>query len=713
MAAPQDAPEQGFRLRKFQGTQTEMDSTFIGPSFLVASENWIPTQSFRLGKRPGSTLVQSLGKFTVPNLLATHDANGLLYLFAYCIPPTGNAFVQQMVDEGVPTQSPPSAHFAASRTGRMIAFRDRVYAGNGIDPLVSWKLGDPGANTITYSGIASLGVPPVATAVATTGFATIDSGTYSYAWAVLNTTTGLYESRTDIVDASGNPVGLVTVGPNQTLKFPAPTNPGAGKSLRLFVSPRNYPVQYATMQADHVTGEIDLSTVAGTSTPVPMAAGINVYRTGNMFVIWENRLVFSGMLSDPTSVFATDTILPGAEQAAFNQGTLFPSFAKVPLPQICTGVGVCGVTSEFDPTAPLLFFTLSKTLIVEGDPFDPNGSAEIIEVSSRVGCVGHDSIVATPVGTIWCGLDSVYLMPPGGGYPQDIGWPIADQIRAIPVAERASIVATFHRQFYKLAIPEPGGAGNTNVWWLDLRGGGVGSTPSWWGPMTGMTLQALTADPASTSEIDRCYGAVPPNDPTLNSDQTYVLRLHQLNTYTDFLPDYPYPVPIRSRLQSGRFDADMPFNVKIGTRIRLISQVAGLTQLHVLLVTDGGISWPIDPIKLGQGIIPRGQFVHLTPIPGGPPSYQRFNSLLPDGEPNHSGAQFVSISPAEAQTIVPYDRPRGLSMQVSLIHDPTLDAAAGGTANPPFFGLLEIRDFELLFLVSGRKVRFLNERISK
>jgi hypothetical protein len=722
MAAPQDAPEQGFRLRKFQGTQTEMDSTFIGPSFLVASENWIPTQSYRLGKRPGSTLVQDLGNVRVTSLLATHDPGGQLYLYAYVefVTGSGPQQIMQMLNEGTATVDPPRANFPTrGALGRMIAFRDRVYAGNGVDPLVSWKLGDPSANTLTFTAIADDLAPAAPTATtSTTPLSVIPTGTYSFAWGRFNTVTAVYSGRTTVgKNPDGTPnagIGTFTVAPNtQSLSFPVPAHAlGPNEVYRLFISPRNYPVQYATMQVDNqTTGPAVITTIDTGDARVPMAGGTNVIRTGNMFVIWQNRVVFSGMASDPTSVFATDTILPGTEQQAFNLGTLFPDFAKVALPQICTGIGVCGVTSEYDPTAPLLFFTRSKTFIVSGDPFDPNGAATLVEVSSRVGCIGHDSIVATPVGTIWCGLDSIYLMPPGGGYPQDIGWPIANQIRQIPVAQRQQIVATFHRQFYKLAIPEPGGTTNTAQWWLDLRGGAsaINGTPSWWGPMTGFSVTALTADPASGAEIDRCYGAIPS---TQAPPRVWVLRLHQLGTYTDALPDFPFTMPIRSRLQSGRFDADQPFIVKICTRIRLISQTGGLTQLHVFLATDGGVTWPIDPILLGQDMIPGGIFVHLVPThmppPSNPPPNQRFCTLT-----DRSGAKFVSISPAEVQTIVPYDRPRGLSIQVTLLHDPTLDAQAGGTTNPPFFGLVELRDFELLFLLSGRKVRFLNERISK
>src|SRR5215831_12697898 len=383
MAAPKDSPEQAFRLRQFKGTNTEIDSTFLGPSFVARSENWIPTQAFRLGKRPGSVVVQAIPGATATALLAAHDKTGALYLYAYGLTtntsgePTGGAKVYQSVGEAAFTADPPLANFpdASSPIGRMIQFRDRIYAGNGKDPLVSWVIGAPSSQTITFSGITDTGPPPGATApTAPAGADTVPAGTYTYAWAVFDTTPGkgVYVSRSD--------PGTITVPSQATLSFTRPAAATLPLVNRLFVSPRNFPIEYATMQATGTTttplpDPVLLATVDVTDTRVPMAGGINVFRTGNMFLVWTNRLIFAGSQADPYSVFATDVILPGLEQSAYNQGTLFPDFAKVPLPEIVTGIGIAGVTAEFDATAPLLFFTASRTFLVQGDPFDPEGEA--------------------------------------------------------------------------------------------------------------------------------------------------------------------------------------------------------------------------------------------------------------------------------------------------------------------------------------------------
>jgi len=708
MAAPKDSPEQAFRLRKFQGTNTQIDSTFLGPSFVARSENWIPTQSYRIGVRPGHRSLQSLGNATVTALLAAHDPNGVPYLYAYCLTPSAAAQVRQLQDEGAPSTNPPNATFPDhTARGGMVCFRDRIYAGNGKDPLMSWKIGDAGANTLTFAPITNLGAPAAPTVTdATAGSAAdrqVPTGTYSFAWGAYDTVKLIYTGRTDpatIAVASGKVVAFTA--PSVAL----PTN----SVYRLFVSPRNFPIEYATMQADSLAASAVTNTFSSfdvSDTRVPMAGGINVFRTGNMFLVWRNRVVFAGMQATatvpdaPYRVYATDVILPGLEQAAFNQGTLFPDFAQVPLPQTVTGLGIAGVTSDYDATSPLLFFTSSRTFMVQGDPFDPNPDvpATLVELSSRVGCISHCSIVNTPYGTIWCGIDSIYLVPPGGGYPQDVGWPIADQIRQIPVGVRSQVCATFHKQFYKIAMPAAAGSTLTTQWWLDLRQG-VTDAPSWWGPHTGVTVSAMASDPDSTREVDRGYvAAVAPTGPTT----TEIFACHQLGIYQETIPGQTTPIPIRSFLRSGRFDADQPFIPKVFTRLRLICQATAKSALHVTLFADAGKATVFDPVIIGEGMEDPGRFVHLHAGADGepPPPNKCWNT-----------AHFGSITPVEVQTIAPYTRPRALSVVVNVTHDPAQDASDNDPTTLKSMANVELRDFELLFIFSERKVRFLGERVS-
>jgi hypothetical protein len=717
MAAPKDSPEQAFRLRKFQGTATELDSTFLGPSFLQRTQNWIPTQSYRLGKRPGTALLQNVGLSTsrITHLNATHDPNGVAYLFAYCLAGSG-AQVNQSVSEGGFSACPGVA-FASPNPGRTITFRNRVYAGNGVDPMKSWVIGETDNTKVQiYAALvldppattpaATPGIPAgVARAVVPAGSDEIPTGTYSYAWGRFDKNSGLYIGRTDAQQA--------TIPPQSSVVFTAPPGAlGTNQVYRLFVSPRNYPIEYATMQADSVLAGATTASFSSfdvSDTRCPIAAfdnqGRTLVRTGNMFLIWRNRVVFAGSQNDPYSVFSTDVILPGLEQSVFNQGTFFPVDAKVPLPHRVTGIGVAGVTSDQDAQSPLLFFTESQTFLAMGDPFDSNDlTAQLIEISSRVGCVGHGTIVNTPYGTLFVAMDSVYLIPPGGGYPQNIGWPIADQIRAIPVGLRATLIATFHKQFYKLIIPSPGSASNTQQWWLDLRQG-VQDQPSWWGPHSigastlgevPIGLSAITADPSSTLEVDRGYAAHDASD--------RVILHHQVGLNKDYYPGLQYGVGVASILFSGRFDADQPFIAKVITRLRLIAQVAATSPIQVRLLLDNGKQARLDDIVLGLDMDPAGEFTHtIYGDPPYPPVYQEWSTTT------MTRAVFGSIAPAEAQTITPFDRPRCLSLIVVLTHAPKPEDDPQQRGAVPG---VELRDFELLYIPSERKVRYVGERVS-
>jgi hypothetical protein len=216
MAAPKEAPEQAFRLRKFQGTNTEIESTFLGPSVVSLSQNWIPTQSFRLGKRPGTALFQHVtdsGRtITEITALCRNRDVGRLFLYAYAQTSDGTAHVYQSIDEA-PFGLAVGADFpTGTAIGRMVGFRDRVYAGNGVDPIKSWKLGDPSANTQTYGAITDLGDPPTVTHNTVSFGEALPTGTYQYCWGRIDTATGLYLGRTK--------AGTVVVKPNESITFP-------------------------------------------------------------------------------------------------------------------------------------------------------------------------------------------------------------------------------------------------------------------------------------------------------------------------------------------------------------------------------------------------------------------------------------------------------------------------------------------------------------
>ncbi len=280
-------------------------------------------------------------------------------------------------------------------------------------------------------------------------------------------------------------------------------------------------------------------------------------------------------------------------------------------------------------------------------------------------------MVPTSEGLVFMGMDSVYLLPADGSPPKDIGWPIADQIRGIAAGGRATCVAIYHKYFYKLAIPVPGGGSNQIQWWLDLRQG-VGDVPSWWGPHVGPPISAFATALQDPDEEDKGFAA------QAETDQIFLH--HQVNLYYEVgTPPAPSYV-MKSVLRSGVFDAEQPFLPKVFTRLRAIARAASQTIVAVGLVTDGGTPWVIDPM-----------------IVDGPAGAKWYGTSVVEDRARWSLSHWLHLGPLEIQTITPVERPRGLSVELLLTHADATD--------------IQLRDFEVLFIPTGRKVRYLGEKV--
>jgi hypothetical protein len=684
MAAPVDATEQAFRLRRFSGTNTMIDPVFLGPQLVALAQNWIPNQTYRLSKRPGSRLYVRTGQgVTGITAIARYydQLAGHRYLYWYGQRPGAGAGLDNLfrtVDDGAvsgPLITAPALG-QDEALGRLIRYGEYLYVGNGIDNLRQVKITDASVTELvpltTLAVTAPLGDSTLESIPATdTGAIRLQTGSYAFCWAVYNTVTKLYVSRSDPLTAQ--------VEKDQFFRAKAPAAaPGTNQVYRLFVAPDGWPIEYATAQGgDFTTGgdTRDLTAFDVTESRVPVTN--NVARTGNMFTIFRGRVVFAGNELDVNAVCATGVILPGLEQDEFNQGAFFPAWARLVLPGPVSGVGVSGATGAMDPRSPLVAFTATKTFLFLGDPFDPEDTSAVqVQLSDRVGCPAHDTIVPTAEGLVFMGVDSVYLLGSDGSPPRDIGWPIADQIRAIPAGSRSLCCAIYHKYFYKLAIPGPAGGSNALQWWLDLRQG-LGEIPSWWGPHVGPPTSAFATALSDDDEQDKGFLAL--------ADTDAILLHHQMNLYWDYyLPGATQPsVAIRSVLRSGVFDADQPFIAKVFTRVRAIGRSAAPTQINVAFYTDGGTLWAIDPI-----------------IFEGPEGSHWFGGRPPPAQWGPGGrAKWLHLGPLEVQTITPAERPRGLSVEVVLSHTDPTD--------------VQLRDFEVLFLPVARKVRYLGERVPK
>jgi hypothetical protein len=246
------------------------------------------------------------------------------------------------------------------------------------------------------------------------------------------------------------------------------------------------------------------------------------------------------------------------------------------------------------PTSPLGRFTETSTWLYFGDPLD-DPSSTLVQVSDEVGCIGDRTVASTPLGILFCGKRSVYLLTPQQAEPKDIGWPIEPAIRAVPVSERARCWAIYHRGFYKLALVPAGGTEPTEEWWLDLRRG-LGDPPNWWGPHTTPGYSAAARATNHPAEEDRAWAAQ-------DSSVAFFVLLDQADRYTD--PVGPRTggqwnvahwnvdawaqenaVPIVSRIITADLDGNAPLTPKIAKRARIVAHVFESTSLGITVTAD-------------------------------------------------------------------------------------------------------------------------------
>jgi hypothetical protein len=681
MAAPADSPEQAFRLRRFSGVNTLTDPVFLGAQFLSLARNWVPNQTFRLSKKPGSRQylrVNDPTDYGVDNItaLGRYYAPGGRYLYFYGQATVPGDRLFRLLNDGATTPLDHVCDFPAVHAiGRMIRYGDYLYVGNGTDPLRQVHLETGDVNVLVPITLLDITITPtvpdpgrtlVPIDPTTDGTPRLQDGSYEYAWAIYDKTTKLYTHRTD-------PFTLV-VQVNQYWKEKAPpTDPnavaptvaGSDRVYRLFVAPQGWPIEYATAQGKDWAADEERSFSAFEVTTDRVPVTNNVERTGNIFTVYRNRVVFAGSLGDPNALCATGVILPGLESDTFNQGAFFPAAARIHLPARVTALGVSGSTGPQDPRSPLVAATPTKLYLFLGDPFDPSADFSQVQLSDHIGCPAHDTMVPTSEGLMFMGNDSVYLLPSDGAAPIDVGWPIADQIREIEAGDRSLACAIHHKHFYKLAIPSAGGGQNVLQWWLDLRQG-IGDVPSWWGPHVGPPVSAFATALQDPDEADKGFAAQASTD--------LIFLHHQMNLYFDM------DVPITSVLRTGVFDAEQPFLPKVFTRVRAIARAARHTTIRVQLITDGGATWAIDAIDLV-----------------GPEGAKWYGTLDVDNRARWSRSRWLHLGPLEVQTITPVERPRGLSVEMLLTHSDATD--------------VQLRDFEILFVPTGRKVRYLGEKV--
>jgi hypothetical protein len=573
-----DDREHKIPVRRFTGTIVAMDPAFVPAGFLVACDNWVPDPTYVLTKRRGSEAWQ-----TIPGAVDYIDrlgfnlgSDGHRYLFAMACMVTGPDTLFVSVDDGTFTAVANGTFATTALRYGFVAIGDTVYIGNDADPIKYVHLGDPAVDVV------QLGLADDTGQTATTlddPNSNLIAGTYSYRWAVMDTTTQRWVKIANVRSINTPAASRVR------LQFRPPTGGvTAGQNWHLFVAGADQMIEGAHDQlpsgvaagSSDIFALYDDPTVDTTSVPIPST----VQRRGSHLIAHRGCLYGAGGPgAEGNRVWATGVLVPGLEQQNRDQALFYPATALTrDLGDTVTGLAVVPQSSAVAvPTAPLAIFTAVSAWMWMGDLSSDDPTASLAQVSAEIGCPSDRTIVPTIVGVIFCGKRSVYLMQPSTQEPTDIGWPIESAIRSIPADARDASFAVFHRGFYKLAITPPGAAFPSQQWWLDLRHG-LGDPPAWWGPHTTPAYSASVRDQNHPAEDDRQWAA-------LGAGQ--ILLLDQASTYVE---DGSPPVPIVSRAVTSYLDDGTPLVPKLAKRARIIARVGADTSVTVSISGDEALS---------------------------------------------------------------------------------------------------------------------------
>lgn len=158
-----------------------------------------------------------------------------------------------------------------------------------------------------------------------------------------------------------------------------------------------------------------------------------------------------------------------------------------------TGMGIyTNNTTNEGPLSQLVISSKGSLSILSRVPTYSDAGAltesTLKNLSRKVGCVGHSTFVNTPLGTIFCGVDDVYLLR-AEGEPMPIGQNLYGLLRG---ADLSMARACYHDKHYKLSFYHSDYAGdadynNVEVW-LNISKMIAKKSEDWVGPMVGRSI---------------------------------------------------------------------------------------------------------------------------------------------------------------------------------------------------------------------------------
>ena len=170
------------------------------------------------------------------------------------------------------------------------------------------------------------------------------------------------------------------------------------------------------------------------------------------------------------------------------------------------------------------------------------GDYTIYPLATNIGCNAPRTMVWTPAGTIYLGIDGqVYILPFNASIPTPIGDKIRSNIQGvegienIPAGQISDACAVYHNGFYKLSVTQSGQTVNKIQFWLDVTRLSIDEKRMygpWYGPMTGQSISVFANQDGNGDSGELMAGE---DDPTTGG---FVYQVDRVGVYNDSNTSY-------------------------------------------------------------------------------------------------------------------------------------------------------------------------------
>lgn len=237
---------------------------------------------------------------------------------------------------------------------------------------------------------------------------------------------------------------------------------------------------------------------------IGFAYGTSQVPKSKFIATYQESIVLGGGSkgSESYSTFYFSNALDPYNFAQGGTGTLLDFITVDPNGEPINNISLYTFSTGTDsPTSQLLITKPTSSWALSNLPVDFVDRTIMTNLSKRIGQAG-DTIVVSPVGTIWASKENVYIVNPNGE-PTPIGDSIESILRS---SNLDNAVACYHDNHYKLCFRTALGSGpNDTQLWLDIRKMKASKgVPFWFGPHIGRNI-SYTWPEFKNDDIDKRY----------------------------------------------------------------------------------------------------------------------------------------------------------------------------------------------------------------